>query len=144
MSSWYLEQKSEIVGVSKMLYFMKFLRKYCSGFYQEILEQFWFCNNPYSQSRSFFSILPALYCNISWRSPHFFLLLHLSTISFLQQPLSCPLQDDNNRPAEGILRATRMEFYGVKLEWVLRWDWDEIWSLSHRGGKSINKCSRMF
>ena len=37
---------------------------------------------------------------------------------------------------------TRMEFYGVKLEWVLRWDWDEIWSLGHRGGKSINKCNQ--
>ena len=35
-----------------------------------------------------------------------------------------------------------MEFYGVKLEWVLRWDWDEIWSLGHRGGKSINKCNQ--
>ena len=37
---------------------------------------------------------------------------------------------------------TRMEFYGVKLEWILRWDWDEIWSLGHRGGKSINKCNQ--
>ena len=23
---------------------------------------------------------------------------------------------------------TRMEFYGVKLVWELRWDWDVIWS----------------
>ena len=38
--------------------------------------------------------------------------------------------------------STRMEFYGVKLEWDLRWDWDEIWSLGHRGGKSINKCNQ--
>ena len=38
------------------------------------------------------------------------------------------------------LNKTRMEFYGVKLEWVLRWD--EIWSLGHRGGKSINKCNQ--
>ena len=35
-----------------------------------------------------------------------------------------------------------MEFYGVKLEWVLRWDWDEIWSLGHWGGKTINKCNQ--
>ena len=26
---------------------------------------------------------------------------------------------------------TRMEFYGVKLIWELRWDWDVIWSFSH-------------
>ena len=34
-----------------------------------------------------------------------------------------------------------MEFYGVKLERDLRWDWDEIWSLCHKycgaGNQSI-------
>ena len=39
-------------------------------------------------------------------------------------------------------RKTRMEFYGVKLEWDLRWDWDEIWSLGHRGRKSIENLGK--
>ena len=26
---------------------------------------------------------------------------------------------------------TRMEFYGVKLVWELRWDWDVFWSFSN-------------
>ena len=29
-----------------------------------------------------------------------------------------------------IRNKTRMEFYGVKLVWELRWDWDVIWSFS--------------
>ena len=32
-----------------------------------------------------------------------------------------------------------MEFYGVKLEWDLRWDWDETWLFGHKNSETRNE-----